>query len=186
MAGSGNRTEMRHLLRSVFREQAREPLLTLGLLRQHWEAVVGPELAARTQPHRLEGGTLWIAAPDACWAYELQFFKPELLASVQAFLESRAISDVRFCAVPAEAAPPAAAGPGIGADGGRIPTAPPPRTGGRPGARPEGPGEPPETPEALARASAAIGDPALREVFRRSLAKQRRARALEHDKPRGE
>jgi hypothetical protein len=152
MARDSGRAEMGSLVRGVFRERAKEPFLTLNLLRQHWTGVVGPELGARTHPLRLDGSTLWIGAPDACWAYELQFFKAELLSSVQAFLESRSVSDVRFqpggVPEPAAAAAPAAA-----------------------------PEPTPETPAALARAATAIGDSGLRAVFQRALAKQRRARA---------
>jgi hypothetical protein len=172
MAGGSERGEMRQLLRRMFREQAREPVLTLGLLRQHWPGVVGPELSARTHPQRLDGPTLWIAAPDACWAYELQFFKAELLASVQAFLESRAVTDLRFVAG-AHPAPTQAAGAA-------QPT--PPARGGAAQGAPAQPAPAEETPPALAQAAATIGDAALRGVFQRSLAKQRRRR----ERPGGE
>lgn len=189
MAGTGNRSEMRHLLQRVFRDRQQEPLLRLGLLRQHWAGVVGPELAARTQPHRLEGATLWIATPDACWAYELQFFKSELLASVQAFLESRAVTDLRFRAVPAEAGPTGSAG------GTSPPAGPPPEPAPMAGGSASAgaglvaqafPGSPPQPPEALARAAEAISDPALRAVFQRSLSKRRRAREDGDSPPDGE
>ncbi|HKI97151.1 MAG TPA: DUF721 domain-containing protein [bacterium] len=195
---AGGRGEMRQLMRGVFREQAKEPVLLLNLLRQHWSGVVGPELGAKTHPQRLDGGTLWVAATDACWAYELQFFKPELLASVQAFLESRAVSDLRFQAgvvpSPAVSAPaspaagnapihdPPAAEP-MRAESSPVrspsrppasyqPTAPAPRAP----ARVTTAEAPAEAPPALARAAASIGDPALRALFQRSLAKQRLGR----------
>ena len=96
MADGKPRGDMRSLLRGVFSERAKAPLLTLNLLRQHWPDVVGPELSARTWPQRMERATLWIGAADASWVYELQFFKGELLASVQAFLENRSVTDVLF------------------------------------------------------------------------------------------
>jgi hypothetical protein len=169
LAGGRRETELRHLVRGVFGGQAKGGLLTLNLLRQHWPGVVGPELGARTRPQRLEGGTLTIAAPDACWAYELQFFKPELLASVQAFLESRTVSELRF----------QVRSPTAGAAEDPAREVPAPAAG--PVAAPAAPGREPEptqtqTPPALVRAAAAIGDPALRAVFQRSLAKQRRTR----------
>ena len=174
MAGGNRQGDMRQLVRGVFRQQAKGAFLTLNLLRQHWPNVVGPELGARTHPQRLDGGTLWIAAPDACWAYELQFFKPELLSSVQAFLESRAVSDLRFQvgavpAQPAEAPAAEAPRPALGpAPGLATPAAAAARARAT-AARLAAPAAPP----ALARAATAIGDPALRAVFQRSLAQQR-------------
>lgn len=171
MQGGKRDTDMRSLVRQVFSERAKEPFLTLTLLRRHWPGIVGPELSARTLPRRLEGGTLWIAAPDACWAYELQFFKSELLDSVQTFLDSRSVRDLRFKVDP-EALSAAA-----GAPAGQASAAPQAR-------RPTAPAEP-EAPEALERAAATIGDAALRAVFRRSLAKQRWARETQDTEPPG-
>jgi hypothetical protein len=115
MAGFKRQADVRSLARGVFSEADREPLLQLSLLRRHWPDVVGPELAGRTHPRRLERGTLWIAAPDACWAYELQFFKSELLGSVQTFLESQVVRELRFQVgeVPAGEASPSGAGAGM-------------------------------------------------------------------------
>jgi len=175
VASRNPQADLRHLLRGVFREQAKEPFLTLNLLRQHWVDVVGPELGGRTLPQRLDGRTLVVAAPDACWAYELQFFKAELLSSVQAFLASQAVAEVRFrVAVPGDAAPAPQAPAPAAAE--RTAAAHP---GGAAGAEPApaSAAAPPDAPPALARAAGAIGDPALREVFQRSLAKQRRNRA---------
>ncbi|HEX9842825.1 MAG TPA: DUF721 domain-containing protein [bacterium] len=164
-------SEMRSLLRRLFREQSRQPLLALNLLRRHWPDVVGPELSARTEPRRLARGVLWVTTPDACWAYELQFFKAELLASVQAFLDSMEVREVRFQAG-GEARESVDAAGDAAAPGAPPREAPPgPLSPTAVGAEGE-----PEAPEALARAAQSIGDPALRAVFQRSLAKQHRGR----------
>jgi len=171
MAGGKAQADLQHLLRGVFRQQAREPVLTVNLLRQRWQEVVGPELGSKTQPQRVQGDLLWVATPDACWAYELQFFKPELVASVQAFLGSEAIRDLRFVVARGAAAalPPAAAQ--------STPAAPVVPDPALPPAGPAATPVPVGTPAALVRAAEQIGDPALRGVFQRSLAKMRRARA---------
>jgi hypothetical protein len=199
----GRQHDLRSLVRGVFRERAQEPMLTLNLLRQHWSQVVGEELAAQIRPQRLASGTLWIAAADACWAYELQFFKAELLASVQAFLESRGVNDLRFRAAPAEFV---ASAPGDddalaepqeeGPRALELPDAHSLRTLAQAATRSTawtsggdsvGEGqvaEPPaafEAPPALAQAAGAIGDAALRAVFQRSLAKQRLSRQRRED-----
>ncbi len=181
MSGRFQRADMRVLLRGMFREAKREPLLTLNLLRQYWCEVVGDEMARKTHPKRLEKGVLWIDAPDASWAFELQFFKSELLGSVRAFLESEAVRDLRF----QNGAPPGAGEPPNSTRGADAPGAWPeqPRQAGSPPANPlpsqhppSSPARSPAIPPALVRASVAISDPALREAFQRSLARRGRGR----------
>lgn len=105
--------ELGQLVGELFREQKKQPHLMVSLLRHHWPAIVGPKLAAKTHPARIARGTLWINAADASWAYQLQFLKNEILQSVQAFLGSQTIGELRFKMgeIPApDPQPPEAAG----------------------------------------------------------------------------
>jgi hypothetical protein len=88
--------EFRDLITAMFRERHKHPHLTVNLLRQHWADILGPELAERTYPARMAGQTLWINALDASWAYQLQFMKHELLESVQVFMGTADITELRF------------------------------------------------------------------------------------------
>ena len=97
LGGSGsNNGDFRSLIENVFKSRQKETALSLNVLKTHWSGIVGEELAAKTHPLRLEKKVLTIGAADACWVYELQFHKHTLLASVQAFLESDAVDDLRF------------------------------------------------------------------------------------------
>jgi len=97
LGGSGSRNgDFRSLIENVFKSRQKETALSLNVLKTHWPGIVGEELAAKTHPLRLEKKVLTIGAADACWVYELQFHKHTLLASVQTFLESDAIDDLRF------------------------------------------------------------------------------------------
>lgn len=49
-----------------------------------WPKVVGPELARRTVPLRVEGDTLVIAVRDDAWATQLGFLRTEILRRLQA------------------------------------------------------------------------------------------------------
>ena len=98
MAGAARTSDIGSVVRRVFREQRRGPALTLNTLREHWPAIVGDDLAGKTRPGRLAGGTLWIEAPDACWSYELQFFRSEILNAVCTFCESSSVKELRFIA----------------------------------------------------------------------------------------
>jgi hypothetical protein len=87
---------MGSMIARLFREQKREGHLLLNALRQHWPAVVGEKLGRVTWPLRMEGHTLWVAAKDSAWVYELQFLKAELLDSVRTWLAAETVQDMRF------------------------------------------------------------------------------------------
>lgn len=88
--------ELRELITEMFRERHKKPHLTVNLLRQHWQDILGQELARKTYPARIAGQILWVNALDASWAYQLQFMKHELLESVQVFMGAQDIIELRF------------------------------------------------------------------------------------------
>lgn len=140
------------LVTPLFQEQRKEAHLTLTTIRSRWSEIVGPELAAKCHPARVQRGVLWVAAPDASWAYQFQFMRSEILQCLRTVLGPSDIQDVRFKA-------------------GALPEAEPVHA-------PEPVAEQltvaPDDP--LARAAEAIPDPAMRALFVRSLAKQRQNR----------
>ena len=75
-----------------------------------WAAVVGPALAAVTQPRRLSGATLTLACSGPI-AMELQHMSNELIARINGHLGRAAVSRLRFVqqVLPTPAAP--ASGP---------------------------------------------------------------------------
>lgn len=75
-----------------------------------WEAIVGPALAAVTQPQRLAAGTLTIACSGPI-ALELQHFTPELIARINAQLGAAPVERLRFTQAGFRTAPPAAPRP---------------------------------------------------------------------------
>jgi hypothetical protein len=163
----------------LFRERKKLPHLALSALQTHWGDVVGAGLAARTRPLRLARGVLWVAAPDASWAYQLQFMKTDLLRSVRAYLGSDAVADLRFKEAPSVDAaapePSSAPPPGLAAGPAGGPT---PAPGLAPAPSPAPPGAwpvPAPVAEPLARAARSIQDEGLRAAFVRTLAKQRRS-----------
>lgn len=52
---------------------------------RNWEAIVGPELAKRSQPDRYERGTVWVSVAGSAWAQELRMLEPTILAKVAEF-----------------------------------------------------------------------------------------------------
>jgi predicted nucleic acid-binding Zn ribbon protein len=51
-----------------------------GRIRRQWLPLVGPEMARRTQPGRLENGCLTITVDNSPWMQELSLRQPDLTA----------------------------------------------------------------------------------------------------------
>jgi hypothetical protein len=78
----------------------------LGALAAEWPAIVGPELAAVTRPHRLSGGTpqtLTIAC-DGKVAMELRHLEPQLIERINQFAATR-VGGIGYRNEPAKPAP---------------------------------------------------------------------------------
>ena len=52
-------------------------------LQQHWERLVGKELAAHTRPVRVRGSTLYIQTDDPGANFLLSLEKPRILANIR-------------------------------------------------------------------------------------------------------
>jgi len=81
-------------------------------LSEAWPGIVGPTLAAVTEPRRLIQGTLTVGCSGPV-AMELQYLSDELLGRVNQYLGSSAVRNLRFAQTITARPPPRA---------GRIPT----------------------------------------------------------------
>ncbi len=88
------------LTRPAFRRQGPAAAQVLA----DWAAIVGPSLAAVTQPRRLWAGTLTIACSGPI-AMELQHLAPELMARINAPLGAEPVQRLRFVQGASRAAP---------------------------------------------------------------------------------
>lgn len=60
----------------------------------HWDAVVGPTIAAHARPHRLRRGVLFVSVDAPEWMQELQFVKQDLRDRLNARLGRPAVRDL--------------------------------------------------------------------------------------------
>jgi len=81
--------------------------LALGTLRSEWALVVGPHIASRSEPVRLEAGRLLVRAEGGAWATELALMAPALAAAAAARVGGNFVREVGVVA-------------GAGATGGRA------------------------------------------------------------------
>jgi predicted nucleic acid-binding Zn ribbon protein len=62
----------------------------------HWEAIVGPQIAAHCRPLGIRGEVLELEVDSPVWSQQLQLRKPELLAKLVEHLGKDAPRELRF------------------------------------------------------------------------------------------
>ncbi|HEY6006937.1 MAG TPA: DciA family protein [Geobacteraceae bacterium] len=140
-------TPVAELMESVFRGTAAEQRLREGRIWLLWDAVVGPQIAARARPARFSAGVLSVAVASAPWMQQLTFLKRGLMERLNAALGEPLVTDIYLLAGRPEAPapvtkPPSRKPPLSAADRARI-----------------------------ARDTAGVDDPELRAAFGRLLAR---------------
>lgn len=65
-------------------------------LERAWEALLGAELAAFTQPGKVQGGTLEVMVGNSVLMQELTFRKIELVEKLKQEVPDQQITDIRF------------------------------------------------------------------------------------------
>ena len=71
-------TPLADVLRAVLERLPDAARLADHELWSHWDAVVGPTIAAHARPHRLQRGVLTVSVDAPEWMQELQFQKQDL------------------------------------------------------------------------------------------------------------
>ena len=68
----------------------------LGRLVQHWEEIVGPQLASVTRPERMRSRVLFVTVSDAIWLQQLMFYQSQLLRNIRQVLGDIPVSRLHF------------------------------------------------------------------------------------------
>ena len=92
------------LLKSALERQIRRLGVTRrlegGRAMARWADVVGPQIAARSEPVSFHGGTLTVAVREAAWRQELTLEKERLLTRLNEALGKNVVRDLFFVASP--------------------------------------------------------------------------------------
>lgn len=72
------------VLGDMVRARGWEQHLRGARLHESWERIVGPELATRSRPGRLQGGVLQVVVEAPRWATQLQYMTDQLVGRVVA------------------------------------------------------------------------------------------------------
>jgi predicted nucleic acid-binding Zn ribbon protein len=81
-------------MRDLVVERGWEKNLALGRLRAEWPNVVGAQVAARSEPIKLERGRLTILVEGGAWAAELALLGRSLAEATAAFLGHDLVQEV--------------------------------------------------------------------------------------------
>ena len=87
-------TPLADVLRAVLERLPDASRLADHELWAHWDAVVGPTIAAHARPHRLQRGVLTVSVDAPEWMQELQFQKQDLRERLNARIGRPAVRDL--------------------------------------------------------------------------------------------
>lgn len=138
----GTPRPLSELLRAVYPGREPEDAAVIRVF-SWWRKAVPARVFARARPVRLSHGILYVHTASPAWALELDYLKPQLLASVQKQAPEARVRELRFRTGP-------------------LPEVP---TLSRPEPKRPEPVAVAVLPESLARALASIDDDALREAI---------------------
>lgn len=81
-------------VKQLITERGWEEQMALGRLKARWAEVVGEQIAARSEPLRLESGRLTIRVEGGAWAAELALLGSTLASSAAHFLGPGRVREV--------------------------------------------------------------------------------------------
>ena len=93
---SRNHTSVAEILKDVLPPARRKRIFSLGLVRLKWGAVVGRELALRSEPVSLEGGLLTVRVLDAVWGRMILKLERNILPRIGKIVELGLVRRIQF------------------------------------------------------------------------------------------
>ena len=74
--------------------------MALYYVSEHWEEIVGQQIALHTTPETLRFDALYLSVDSAPWMNQLTFFKKEIIKNVNSFLQKNQVREVFFRLAP--------------------------------------------------------------------------------------
>ena len=88
--------DIRSILDSVVDEMGIDRKLNTSNIFNHWEEIVGLEIAKRSRPDKLVSMTLYISVTSSTWANELSLMSDDLIEKINSFAGDKVVKKVRF------------------------------------------------------------------------------------------
>lgn len=95
--GSARPTRVADALAEYLQKSGLDERVAQGSVVTRWSSLVGPKIAAATQPVRVSAdGVLFVAVKSNAWMSELSLLEPELLRAINVRPQGRPIRKIRF------------------------------------------------------------------------------------------
>ncbi|HXH64636.1 MAG TPA: DUF721 domain-containing protein [Mariprofundaceae bacterium] len=112
-------TRLEHDLAEVLGEETLGPLLAITRLRKTWPEIVGPMMAARTEPVRIEdyadehgpGRRLWVAVDHSTMAQQIRMLRGDILRACRTRAHTEGLTQIRTQLLAGAGIRPDASGP---------------------------------------------------------------------------
>lgn len=88
-------TELGNVMSTIAGNGVWSTNLKLAQLRNHWDQVVGPGVAAHSAVADFSGGVLTIRAESTVWATQLTYLIPQLTETIRGNLKGLTINEIR-------------------------------------------------------------------------------------------
>ena len=70
--------------------------LKISNIFNHWEDIVGPEIAKKSKPQKLVRKTLYVSVTTSTWANELSLMSEKLIEKINSFTGEDVVKNIRF------------------------------------------------------------------------------------------
>ena len=87
---------MKEVLKGALDKLQISPILKRYEVFENWDNLVGPKIAERARPVKIEGKSLILEVDHPAWAQELNFLKPQLLKKISKHYPKSGITNLRF------------------------------------------------------------------------------------------
>ena len=84
------------VLFSILKRKGMTSKIEENALLKIWPKAVGPQIASKTKPDCLRGGTLFVKTVSSVWVQQLHFIKGEILDKLNQLSGKSAIKGIRF------------------------------------------------------------------------------------------
>jgi len=84
------------VLSAVLKKKSMISKIEENALMKLWPKAVGPQIASKTRPDCLRGGTLFIKTVSSVWVQQLHFMKEEIRNKLNELAKRNAIKEIRF------------------------------------------------------------------------------------------
>ncbi|HEY8391487.1 MAG TPA: DUF721 domain-containing protein [Capillibacterium sp.] len=89
-------TSLAQIIKGFLKDWSRNSPVQTGLAAYYWPQVIGEALKEKTEVSQVKNGILWIKTPDPALAYNLTFFKKEIINKYRRYLGKKSIQNVRI------------------------------------------------------------------------------------------